>query len=183
MYQSKYYTCEEIDQRLLQNYFDDLVQAGYKGSKEEYFNLFIKILEKIKANIEGVLSTNDFTNTLKDKLENLEIPDNVSELNNDASYQTEAEVGKLIENFYQEKIIKPILKIHYNDFENYIGNVDLFMDDVKRTFGEDDFNKYDELVEKVEQLIKDVEALKSQPIPGVEVLTESEIENTFKELL
>lgn len=36
MYKSKYYTCEQIDQRLLQGYFDDAVAAGYTGSKAQY---------------------------------------------------------------------------------------------------------------------------------------------------
>ena len=36
MYTSKYYTCEQIDQRLLQGYYDDAVAAGYKGTKDEF---------------------------------------------------------------------------------------------------------------------------------------------------
>ncbi len=32
MYVSKYYTNEEIDQRLLQGYFDDFVKAGFAGT-------------------------------------------------------------------------------------------------------------------------------------------------------
>lgn len=36
MYNSKYYTCEQIDQRLLQGYYDDAVAAGYTGSKAQY---------------------------------------------------------------------------------------------------------------------------------------------------
>lgn len=111
MYESKYYTCEEIDQRLLQNYYDDLVASGYTGTKKEYQKLILSIADKVNLEIGKGLSTNDFTNELKEKLENLKIP---------------------------------------ND---------------------------------IEQLIKDVETLKSQPIPGVEVLTESEIEDIFKELI
>ena len=36
MYNSKHYTCEEIDQRLLEGYYDDAVAAGYTGSKSQY---------------------------------------------------------------------------------------------------------------------------------------------------
>ena len=36
MYLSKYYTCEQIDERLLQGYYDDAVAAGYEGTKEEF---------------------------------------------------------------------------------------------------------------------------------------------------
>lgn len=35
-YASKYYTAEEIDQRLLQGTYDDAVEAGFRGSKEEF---------------------------------------------------------------------------------------------------------------------------------------------------
>lgn len=43
-YNSKYYVGEEIDQRLLQNYYDDAVEAGYRGSKEA----FLKSLASLK---------------------------------------------------------------------------------------------------------------------------------------
>lgn len=42
MYNSKYYTCEQIDQRLLQGYFDDIVAAGYTGTKEQYLAGLLK---------------------------------------------------------------------------------------------------------------------------------------------
>lgn len=35
MYQSKYYTCEEIDERLLKGYYDDSVSKGYTGTFEQ----------------------------------------------------------------------------------------------------------------------------------------------------
>lgn len=35
MYQSKYYTCEEIDERLLKGYYDDAVLKGYSGSLDQ----------------------------------------------------------------------------------------------------------------------------------------------------
>ena len=35
MYQSKYYTCEEIDERLLKGYYDDAVSKGYQGTFEQ----------------------------------------------------------------------------------------------------------------------------------------------------
>lgn len=36
MYQSKYYTCEEIDERLLKGYYDDAVSKGYSGTFEQF---------------------------------------------------------------------------------------------------------------------------------------------------
>lgn len=36
MYQSKYYTCEEIDERLLKGYYDDAVSSGYPGTFDQF---------------------------------------------------------------------------------------------------------------------------------------------------
>lgn len=36
MYQSKYYTCEEIDERLLKGYYDDVVSKGYTDTLEQF---------------------------------------------------------------------------------------------------------------------------------------------------
>lgn len=44
MYNSKYYTCEQIDQRLLQGYYDDAVAAGYTGSKSQYLAGLLKAI-------------------------------------------------------------------------------------------------------------------------------------------
>ena len=44
MYNSKYYTCEQIDQRLLDGYYDDAVAAGYTGSKAQYLAGLLKAI-------------------------------------------------------------------------------------------------------------------------------------------
>lgn len=44
MYNSKYYTCEQIDQRLLEGYYDDAVSAGYTGSKAQYLAGLLKAI-------------------------------------------------------------------------------------------------------------------------------------------
>ena len=44
MYKSKYYTCEQIDQRLLEGYYDDAVAAGYTGSKAQYLAGLLKAI-------------------------------------------------------------------------------------------------------------------------------------------
>lgn len=44
MYNSKYYTCEQVDQRLLQGYYDDAVAAGYTGSKAQYLAGLLKAI-------------------------------------------------------------------------------------------------------------------------------------------
>ena len=49
-YTSKY-SGAEIDQRLLQNYYDDLVASGYTGSKEEYLSGIYSLLQFDKVNI------------------------------------------------------------------------------------------------------------------------------------
>ena len=36
MYASKYFTCEQIDERLLQGYYDDAVAAGFEGTFQEF---------------------------------------------------------------------------------------------------------------------------------------------------
>ena len=43
-YISKYFTAEEIDQRLLQGYYDDAVKAGYTGTKQQLLTSIIKSL-------------------------------------------------------------------------------------------------------------------------------------------
>lgn len=183
MYESKYYTCEEIDQRLLQNYYDDLVASGYTGTKKEYQKLILSIADKVNLEIGKGLSTNDFTNELKEKLDKLKDITKVSELTNDASYQNKSDVGEIIKAFYKEKVIKALHEVDYDNLELFISNVDIFIKDMIRLLGDDGFNLYKKLTNDVEQLIEDVRTLKSQPIPGVEVLTESEIEDIFKELI
>ena len=44
MYNSKYYTCEQIDQRLLEGYYDDAVSAGYTGSKAQYLSELLRAI-------------------------------------------------------------------------------------------------------------------------------------------
>ena len=51
-YTSKY-SGAEIDQRLLQNYYDDLVAAGYTGTKDEYLSAIRSLLQFDKANISA----------------------------------------------------------------------------------------------------------------------------------
>ena len=51
-YTSKY-SGAEIDQRLLQNYYDDLVAAGYSGTKAEYLSAIRSLLQFDKANISA----------------------------------------------------------------------------------------------------------------------------------
>ena len=73
MYDSKYYTCEQIDERLLQNYFDDFVQVtGYTGTKEDYHNLIFSITplseninKKIDVNISNIGISNFSTFSVK----------------------------------------------------------------------------------------------------------------------
>jgi hypothetical protein len=100
MYVSKYYTCEEIDQRLLQGYYDDFVRAGFGGTINEFWAFVLSIRNKVDKKEGYDLSKNDFTDELKAKLDGIEEHANyitkVSQLENDLKYQTEDEVKKMI---------------------------------------------------------------------------------------
>lgn len=100
MYVSKYYTCEEIDQRLLQGYYDDFVKAGFGGTINEFWTFVLSIKNKVDKKEGYDLSKNDFTDELKAKLDGIEEHANyitkVSQLENDLKYQTEEEVKQMI---------------------------------------------------------------------------------------
>lgn len=49
MYTSKYYTCEQIDQRLLQGYYDDAVANGFIGNIAEFWEKILSIPGVITA--------------------------------------------------------------------------------------------------------------------------------------
>lgn len=100
MYLSKYYTCEEIDQRLLQGYYDDFVKAGFAGTIQEFWKFVLSIADKVDKKDGYDLSQNDFTDELKEKLDGIEEHANyitkVSQLENDKNYQTLDDVKKAI---------------------------------------------------------------------------------------
>lgn len=100
MYVSKYYTCEGIDQRLLQGYYDDFVRAGFGGTINEFWAFVLSIKNKVDKKEGYDLSKNDFTDELKAKLDGIEEHANyitkVSQLENDLKYQTEEEVKQMI---------------------------------------------------------------------------------------
>lgn len=100
MYVSKYYTNEEIDQRLLQGYFDDFVKAGFAGTINEFWAFVLSIAHKVDKREGYDLSKNDFTDKLKEKLEGIEERANyitkLSQLENDTKFQTEEQVRQAI---------------------------------------------------------------------------------------
>lgn len=100
MYVSKYYTNEEIDQRLLQGYFDDFVNAGFAGTINEFWAFVLSIANKVDKREGYDLSKNDFTDKLKEKLEGIEERANyitkLSQLENDTKFQTEEQVRQAI---------------------------------------------------------------------------------------
>lgn len=100
MYVSKYYTNEEIDQRLLQGYFDDFVKAGFAGTINEFWAFVLSIANKVDKREGYDLSKNDFTDKLKEKLEGIEEKANyitkLSQLENDTKFQTEEQVRQAI---------------------------------------------------------------------------------------
>lgn len=69
MYTSKYYSCEQIDQRLLQGYYDDAVANGFKGNIAEFWSLVLSIPGVITALRDELKSKHD---DLKNKQDNFE---------------------------------------------------------------------------------------------------------------
>lgn len=53
-YNSKHYSCEEIDRRLLQGTYDDAVAKGYTGTKEEFDTLLASISDKFEEVSDNV---------------------------------------------------------------------------------------------------------------------------------
>ena len=96
MYTSKYYTCPEIDQRLLQGYYDDAVHHGFQGTIDDFWEFILSIKNCIKTSQGSVATQNNFSDELKAKLEGIENGarniTKMSQLNNDTHYQTEEEV-------------------------------------------------------------------------------------------
>ena len=96
MYTSKYYTCPEIDQRLLQGYYDDAVHHGFQGTVDDFWEFILSIKNCIKTSQGSVATQNNFSDELKAKLEGIENGarniTKMSQLNNDTHYQTEEEV-------------------------------------------------------------------------------------------
>lgn len=100
MYVSKYYTCEEIDQRLLQGYYDDSLAHGFVGTLKEFWAFFLSIANKVDKKEGWDLSENNFSDELLEKLNGIEEHANyvtkVSQLENDLRYQTQEQVEKYI---------------------------------------------------------------------------------------
>lgn len=96
MYTSKYYTCPEIDQRLLQGYYDDAVHHGFQGTIDDFWEFILSIKNCIKTSQGSVATQNNFSDELKAKLDGIENGarniTKISQLNNDTHYQTDEEV-------------------------------------------------------------------------------------------
>lgn len=98
MYVSKYYTCEEIDQRLLQGYYDDSLAHGFVGTLKEFWAFFLSIANKVDKKEGWDLSENNFSDELLEKLNGIHANyvTKVSQLENDLKYQTQEQVEKYI---------------------------------------------------------------------------------------
>ena len=99
-YTSKYFTCEEIDERLLQGYYDDFVKAGFLGTISEFHQYVLSIKNKVdKGELDSALET---LKELSQKLDALGeategIPTKVSQLENDLKFTTKDEVEDYID--------------------------------------------------------------------------------------
>lgn len=97
MYTSKHYTGEQIDQRLLQGYYDDAVANGFTGTIVEFWKSVISVSDKVSKKEGYGLSKNDFDDRLKNKLERLEEISKISQLHNDLNFQTEYDLKKALD--------------------------------------------------------------------------------------
>ncbi|MCM1438792.1 MAG: hypothetical protein NC131_06225 [Roseburia sp.] len=102
MYTSKNYTCQEVDQRLLQGYYDDAVAAGFEGTLQEFWAMVLSVKDVVMKEPGYGLSQNDFTNELKEKLDSIDegakLIEKVSQLQNDLGFQTAQDVEDAINN-------------------------------------------------------------------------------------
>ena len=80
MYTSKYYTCEQIDQRLLQGYYDDAVAKGFTGNIAEFWEKILSIPGVIKALGDLKSQYDNFERSTNQAIEHLASVN--SELNN-----------------------------------------------------------------------------------------------------
>ena len=108
MYTSKYYTCPEIDQRLLQGYYDDAVHHGFQGTIDDFWKFILSIKDCIKTSQGSVATQNNFSDELKAKLDGIENGarniTKMSQLNNDTQYQTDEEVRTTFTSLIAEAI-------------------------------------------------------------------------------
>lgn len=123
MYVSKYFTTDEIDERLKQGYYDDFVSAGFVGSLQDFLAFVLSIKDKPGTEeVSGLLKTledklnesigavqknldegdktldtkiDDSVTDLEAKLEAQKVT-KVSQLENDSNYQTEEQVKAYI---------------------------------------------------------------------------------------
>ena len=106
MYTSKYYTCPEIDQRLLQGYYDDAIHHGFTGTIDDFWKFILSIRECIKLTPDSVATQNNFSNELKAKLDGIENGarrvTQMSQLDNNTHYQNELQVRDIVNNLAME---------------------------------------------------------------------------------
>ena len=64
-YSSKHFTAEQMDQRLLQGYYDDAVEAGYQGTKDEFVDQWVRLVTALTNNEIGSLIEDGAITTTK----------------------------------------------------------------------------------------------------------------------
>lgn len=62
-YNSRYYTCEEIDERLLQGWYNDAVAAGYNNTREVFDKELALVLNEYQTNKKILKTTSDNADT------------------------------------------------------------------------------------------------------------------------
>lgn len=103
MYVSKHFTCEEIDQRLLQGYYDDFVTAGFVGTLQEFLQFVLSIQNRVTHEELDEADTNIYdkiteeVQKLNEAIEAQKVT-KVSQLENDSNYATVDNVKEAINN-------------------------------------------------------------------------------------
>jgi hypothetical protein len=70
MYKSKYYTCEEIDERLIKGYYDDAVSNGYSDTFEQ-FKIELAQIKDISGNKAQIAENTLAIQKLRDSVKNM----------------------------------------------------------------------------------------------------------------
>lgn len=176
-YISKYYSCEQIDERLKQGYYNDFVDAGFEGTLKEFLNLVLTIKDKIdssevnelldqlRRDLEKLISEGDgsligkldqYKEEFEGKIQETHdaIPTLVSQLENDKEYQTKQQVEEYISNLVDgaDKSLDTLVELAnaLNNDPNFAANVTNLITQLRT-----DLNNEIERAKEVEKFLND----------------------------
>lgn len=180
MYTSKYYTCPEIDQRLLQGYYDDAVHHGFIGTIDDFWKFILSIRECIKLTPDSVATQNNFSNELKAKLDSIEFGarriTQMSQLDNNTHYQNELQVRNIINPLISE------VNTRISDIYIKLAAIDHKLEELSSTVKE---LKADSdltpIRESIKELSKKIDSNESK-INAIQPISETMVKNALTDL-